>query len=146
MPPNRPKHYTKPCAPVLLSIDRKDYGVFVTSDLLRNIDGILTVTVYDHEDQTDPAELEAIFTGENYQENYKILVKHVRERGAAVPPLVNAYMSLSPTLRSFGTALNPGFGSVEETGMLLTMSDMFEEKAQRHMTYDKNEVPMHLKK
>lgn len=96
--------------------------------------------------KTDPAELEAIFTGENYQENYKILVKHVRERGAAVPPLVNAYMSLSPTLRSFGTALNPGFGSVEETGMLLTMSDMFEEKAQRHMTYDKNEVPMHLKK
>ena len=96
--------------------------------------------------KTDPAELEAIFTGENYPENYKILVKHVRERGAAVPPLVNAYMSLSPTLRSFGTALNPGFGSVEETGMLLTMSDMFEEKAQRHMTYDKNEVPMHLKK
>ena len=92
----------------------------------------------------DAAELEAIFTTENYSENYKILVKRVRERGAAVPPLVNADMSLSPTLRSFGTALNPGFGSVEETGMLLTMSDMFEEKAQRHLTYDKNAVPLHL--
>lgn len=94
--------------------------------------------------QADAAELEAIFTTDNYTDNYKILVKRVRERGAAVPPLVNAYMSLSPTLRSFGTALNPGFGSVEETGMLLTMSDMFEEKAQRHLTYDKNAVPLHL--
>ena len=77
-------------------------------------------------------------------DNYKILVKSVRERGAAVPPLVNAYMNLSPTLRSFGTALNPGFGSVEETGMLMVINDMFEEKAQRHMTYDKNAVPTHL--
>ena len=93
---------------------------------------------------TDRAELETIFFADNYKENYKILVKRVRECGAAVPPLVNAYMSLSPTLRSFGTALNPGFGRVEETGMLLTMSDMFEEKAQRHMIYDKNAVPLHL--
>ena len=96
--------------------------------------------------QADIAELEAIFTADNYHDNYKILVRKVRERGAAVPPLVNAYMSLSPTVRSFGTALHPGFGRVEETGMLLTLSDMFEEKAQRHMTYDKNEIPLHLKK
>ena len=38
-------------APVLLSLDRKDYGVFVTSDLLRNIEGTLSVTVCDLEDQ-----------------------------------------------------------------------------------------------
>ena len=37
-------------APVLLSLDRKDYGVFVTSDLLRNIDGTLTVKVCNLED------------------------------------------------------------------------------------------------
>jgi len=37
-------------APVLLSLDRKDYGVFVTSDLLRDINGELTVTVCDFED------------------------------------------------------------------------------------------------
>ena len=36
-------------APVLLSIDRKDYGVFVTSDLLRDIDGTLSVVVCDLE-------------------------------------------------------------------------------------------------
>lgn len=94
---------------------------------------------------SDREALAAIFNGDSYREDYKILVKRVRERGASVPPLVNAYMNLSPSLRSFGTALNPGFGSVEETGLLVTVKDMFEEKVQRHMVYDKNEIPSHLK-
>lgn len=88
--------------------------------------------------------LASIFNSDNYRDDYKTLVKQVRERGAAVPPLVNAYMNLSPTLRSFGTALNPGFGQVEETGMLVTIGDMFEEKSKRHTTYEKNQKPMHL--
>ena len=94
---------------------------------------------------TDLDELKEKFTFESYKEDYKLLVKYVRERGAAVPPLVNAYMSLTSTLRSFGTALNPGFGKVEETGLLLTIGDMFEDKVQRHLAYDKNEIPLHLK-
>ena len=94
---------------------------------------------------TDHDELKEKFTFESYKEDYKLLVKYVRERGAAVPPLVNAYMSLTPTLRSFGTALNPGFGKVEETGLLLTIGDMFEDKVQRHLIYDQNEIPLHLK-
>ena len=89
--------------------------------------------------------LESVLCADNYRDDYKILVKQVRERGAAVPPLVNAYMNLSPTLRSFGTALNPGFGEVEETGILLTISDMFEEKVKRHLVYDQNAIPEHLK-
>lgn len=36
-------------APVLLSLDQRDCQVFVTSDLLRNIDGVLKVTVDDKE-------------------------------------------------------------------------------------------------
>ena len=94
---------------------------------------------------TDTEWLESVFNADNYRDNYKILVKQVRERGAAVPPLVNAYMNLSPTLRSFGTALNPGFGEVEETGILMTISDMFEEKVKRHLIYDQNAIPEHLK-
>ena len=94
---------------------------------------------------TDHEWLESTFCADNYRDDYKTLVKLVRERGAAVPPLVNAYMNLSPTLRSFGTALNPGFGKVEETGILVTISDMFEEKVKRHLIYDKNEIPEHLK-
>ena len=94
---------------------------------------------------TDREWLASVLCHENYREDYKTLVKQVRERGAAVPPLVNAYMNLSSTLRSFGTALNPGFGKVEETGILVTIDDIYEEKAQRHMEYDKNEMPSHIK-
>lgn len=94
---------------------------------------------------TDRAWLSSVLCHDNYRDDYRTLVKQVRECGAAVPPLVNAYMNLSSTLRSFGTALNPGFGKVEETGILVTIADIYEEKAQRHMVYDKNEVPLHLK-
>lgn len=92
----------------------------------------------------DEAKLESIFTGDSYQENYKILVKSVRERGAAVPPLVNAYMGLSATMRSFGTAVNPPFGNVEETGILVTIGDIYPDKYERHATYEPNEKPLHL--
>ena len=95
--------------------------------------------------QADPAMMAQVLTAETYKEDYKLLVKFVREHGAAVPPLVNAYMSLTPSMRSFGTALNPGFGAVEETGVLLPFVDMYEEKVKRHLEYDKNEIPLHLK-
>lgn len=94
---------------------------------------------------TDRERLDSVLCHDNFRDDYKTLVKLVRERGAAVPPLVNAYMNLSSTLRSFGTALNPGFGEVEETGILVTIADIYEEKVKRHMIYDKNEIPSHLK-
>ena len=88
--------------------------------------------------------LKGIFTGANYAENYRILVKNVRERGAAVPPLVNAYMNLSGTMRSFGTAVNPTFGNVEETGILIRLSDIAPEKYERYTQFNPDEKPMHL--
>ena len=108
-------------------------------------DGLVTVRPeLDLPILTDKAWLESVFCCDSYRDDYKILVKQVRERGSAVPPLVNAYMNLSPTLRSFGTALNPGFGNVEETGLLVTIGDMFEETVKRPLTYDKDQVPSHL--
>ncbi len=88
--------------------------------------------------------LKAIFTGKDYNENYRILVQKVREHGAAVPPLVNAYMNLSSTMRSFGTAINGPFGKVEETGILVTIADIFPKKAERHTNFNPNEKPLHL--
>lgn len=84
--------------------------------------------------ETDPALLESLFTGEGYEDNYKILVQHVRKLGENVPPLVNAYMNLSPTMRTFGTSLNPGFGDVEETGILINIGDIYPRKKERHLT------------
>lgn len=74
-----------------------------------------------------------LFCGTSFKEDYKILNSAVREFGFNIPPLVNAYMSLSPTMKMFGTAINDLFGDVEETGILLTLDDIFEEKKRRHI-------------
>lgn len=94
----------------------------------------------------DPLELETsdkilnnIFTGCNYDEDYKTLIQKVRKLGENVPPLVNAYMNLSATMKTFGTAVNHHFGDVEETGILLTVEDIFPGKKDRHLsTYKKS--------
>jgi len=78
-------------------------------------------------------EIQRIFTGESFKEDYKILNHAIRERGQNIPPLVNAYMSLSPTMRVFGTAINHEFGMVEETGIFFKISEIFEEKKRRHI-------------
>ncbi len=93
--------------------------------------------IYPHEElklTTEEKILDSIFTGCNYDENYRILIQKVRKLGENVPPLVNAYMSLSSTMKSFGTAVNHHFGEVEETGILLTVADMFPVKIERHIT------------
>lgn len=80
------------------------------------------------ETNTNVAEMEAIFNGGDFKNDLRILNARVREQGVTVPPLVHAYMSLSPTMRMFGTAVNDEFGDVEESGILLTIDDIFEEK------------------
>lgn len=75
----------------------------------------------------------SLFTGSTYEENYKILNQSIRQYGENIPPLVNAYMNLSPTMRFFGTALNHEFGEVEESGILITIRDVYEKKKQRHL-------------
>ncbi len=87
----------------------------------------------------DEKQMQQIFTGNNYDEDYKILSHYVRELGENIPPLVNAYMSLSPSMKTFGTAINPGFGGVEETAILIKIADVYEAKKKRHIaTYIPN--------
>lgn len=78
------------------------------------------------------------FSGENFKQDFKILNQLVRSLGENIPPLVNAYMNLSSTMKVFGTAINPYFGGVEETGILINVEDVFPEKKARHLdTYSK---------
>jgi len=83
--------------------------------------------------EADPQELEALFCGMNFKEDYLILNREIRKMGYSIPPLVNAYMGLSPTMKLFGTAINYGFGDVEETGILIAVDEIFEEKRKRHI-------------
>jgi len=79
-------------------------------------------------------EMEQIFNAPSIQENYRILVKKVRAHHENIPPLISAYMSLSPTLKVFGTVITEDFGNVEETGIMITISDLYVEKVERHVS------------
>lgn len=83
--------------------------------------------------QMDENYMESIFNGKDYNENYKILVKNVRNYGENVPPLINAYMNISPSMKTFGTANNEKFGNVLETGIIVTIKDIYEVKYDRHI-------------
>lgn len=78
-------------------------------------------------------EAKGLFIHDNFKDNFKILNAEVRALGFNVPPLVSAYMSLSPQMKSFGTALNLEFGNVEETGILISEKEILEEKKKRHV-------------
>jgi len=83
--------------------------------------------------------MEKLFIGENYKEDYKILFQTVRQYGENVPPLINAYMNLSPSMKTFGTSINKEFGEVLETGIIVTIEDIYSIKVDRHIeTYIKD--------
>ncbi len=81
----------------------------------------------------DTEKMGRLFTGTTFKDDYKILNHAVREYGFNIPPLVNSYMSLSPTMKMFGTAINDEFGDVEESGIFFAISEIFEEKKRRHI-------------
>ena len=79
--------------------------------------------------------------GLQYKEGYLLLNQKVRQRNENIPPLINSYMNLSSTMRTFGTALNDEFGEVEETGILVTINDIHQTKKDRYLgTYERDSV------
>ncbi len=91
------------------------------------------------ETNTDIKKMEDLFKGKTFREDYKTLNKEVRALGLNIPPLINAYMGLSPYMRFFGTAINDEFGDVEESGILIEIDQILEDKRQRHIeTYIKS--------
>ena len=99
----------------------------------------LITPVYPLETGTDLEMMQALFKYDNFKDNYKVLNQEVRKFGINVPPLVNAYMSLSPKMRVFGTAINHEFGEVEETGILIAIKEILEDKKKRHIETYLNE-------
>ncbi|MDR3093856.1 MAG: GNAT family N-acetyltransferase [Bacteroidales bacterium] len=83
--------------------------------------------------EIDEKKMEQIFIGDNYSEDYRILFRNVRSYGENIPPMINSYMNLSPSMRIFGTARNPFFGDVEETGLMITINDIYGSKVERHI-------------
>src|SRR5690554_2163955 len=94
-------------------------------ELVAPIEPLITGTSFDT--------MKKLFHGKNFKEDYRILNKEVRALGYNIPPLINAYMGLSPTMRFFGTAVNDEFGDVEESGILIEIEQIMEEKRARHI-------------
>jgi hypothetical protein len=95
--------------------------------------------------ETDEGMLSRLFCKDDFKDDYRILNHEIRRLGYNIPPLVNAYMSLSPTMKLFGTAINYGFGDVEETGILIAMDEVLEEKRVRHIDSFIKEHPEAMK-
>lgn len=85
--------------------------------------------------ESDPAIFEELIKDLDYKEAFKILNTFTREHGEFIPPLMNIYMNLSPTMMTFDTAINPEFGNVEETGILVKIADIYPDKKERHMDF-----------
>lgn len=101
----------------------------------------LITPIHSLQTNTNIAAMKKLFDQNSYKEDYKILNKEVRKYGINIPPLISAYMNLSPSMLVFGTAVNQDFGAVEETGILIDVEDIFEDKKKRHVESFLKEQP-----
>ena len=115
------------------NIKARDLILFFLAKYFPDKDNLVT-PIIPLEIETPINELEEVIIGESYDADNKILTQTLRNNyNENIPPLVNAYMNLTSTMRNFGTAINPGFGSVQETGILVTIGDIYESKKERHL-------------
>lgn len=83
--------------------------------------------------QLDRRVARLILREEDFKKDYACLKEAIMSLGTSIPPLVNSYMQLSPTMKMLGTAVNHEFGEVEETAILVTFDEMYHEKKLRHV-------------
>ena len=112
--------------------EARDFILFFLNLYFKDTKGLIEAKFpisYDFEE----AHLKTIFGGDDYIQDYKSLNYKVRSLGENIPPLVNSYMNLSPTMKTFGTSVNERFGDVEETGILIKIEDIYPSKIERHI-------------
>ena len=112
--------------------ESRDFLLYFLQIYFPDNEGLAT-SMYPLKQSYDEEKFATLLKGLDFKEGFKVLTHFVRENGENVPPLMNIYMHLSPTMRSFGTAVNPDFGGVEETGIVMTIADVYEEKKERHI-------------
>jgi len=113
--------------------DARNLLLYFFEKYFRDTENLIT-PIYPMVVEMDREKLSKLFNGSSYKEDYKILSHEIRHLGEKIPPLINSYMNISPSMKVFGTVINPFFGDVEETGILITISDIYEHKVERHIT------------
>ena len=110
----------------------RDALMYFMDHFFNDPDGLIT-PISSVDFSTDIEQFKKELVGLDYKQGHKLLNSFVRERGENIPPLINSYMSLSPTMRSFGTVMNQDFGDVEETMILVTIKDIYDDKKARYI-------------
>lgn len=111
----------------------RDMILFFLNKYFGDSENLVRPIVSVQTDNPDKEEFPELFSTGNYIEDFKILSQYVRNLGENIPPLINSYMNLSPTMKVFGTAINNHFGYVEETGLIVTINDIYNVKKDRHI-------------
>ena len=78
-------------------------------------------------------EFDKYFTETDYKDNFRLLNSYVKERKESIPPLIHAYIELSSSMQTYGTAQDPDFGSIFDTAMMITIDDIYEAKRARYV-------------
>ena len=71
-----------------------------------------------------------IFVGEDA---HQLLQRAVRARGTTIPPMFSAYLNVTSTLQFFGNALNDELANVFETGIMVLVDEIHEDKQMRYI-------------
>jgi hypothetical protein len=114
------------------NIDARNQILYFLEKYFQDKESLITPIFPLHIDY-DYSKISTLFAHKSYKDDYKILNTEVRKYGINIPPLVSAYMNLSPSMRVFGTSVNKDFGAVEETGIMIDINDIFEYKKKRHI-------------
>jgi len=112
--------------------EARDFILYFLNIYFKDTKGLIEAK-YPISYQFEESHLKAIFVGGDYIQDYKTLNHKVRSLGENIPPMVNSYMNLSPTMKTFGTSVNERFGDVEETGILIRIKDIYPAKTDRHI-------------
>lgn len=115
------------------NLEARDHILFFMKKYFGDSENLMT-PVYPVSYITPITKLQKAFPNDSYEKDYKLLIQKVRSYGQTIPPLVNAYMNLSSTMKFFGTSINEEFGRVEESGILVTIADIYGMKIERHLS------------
>lgn len=83
--------------------------------------------------QSDPALMDLILNQTDILEDYKLLKNAARMRNVNIPPNFSAYISITPMMHMFGTSVNRLMNDIEDTGILIPIDSIYQEKIRRHV-------------
>lgn len=76
---------------------------------------------------------EKMFIKSDLKENFKILNAFVKKKKENIPSLIRAYIDLSASMRTFGTCIDDDFGHIHDTGIMITIDEIYDDKKKRYL-------------